>query len=204
VFDQRANEDEALCRWKVQLEQIEKILAGPNCDTSTSYARRLIEQRQHLELKIAELQRVREARLPGTSSGTQNRGHTETFLASPGAARDILKDGERCDTIIRELRKISHMVRGGGRTVSELRHEFPGLKVWELADGLSEEDRDTFNHPNRWGPAVGYAKNLLAKDYGVSPATVNNWVKAYRRETPSKRVKRQKPSRFNTRQPTSK
>jgi hypothetical protein len=187
VFDQRANEDGALRQWRAQLEAIERILNGPNCNHTLLHTRRLIEQRQHLEVKIAELEgkRARESATP-----QRNRDQSQGFLESSEGGRDILKDGERCDKIIKQIRKIRNMVRGHGDTMSEVRGKFPGLEVWQVADGLTGEDRDTFNHPNQWGPVVGYAKSLLAKDYGVAKATIGNWVKTYRRGTPSARVRR--------------
>jgi len=187
VFDQRANENQALRAWRAQHEQIERILSGSNCNLALPRARQLIRQRQHLELKIAELERKR-AREFATPTGSKDQ--KQSFLESSEDGRDLLKDGERCDKIIKQCRKIRNMVRGHGHTMSELRGHFPDLEVWKLADDLSEDDRDVFNHPNRWGPLVGYAKSLLSKDYGVKEATIGNWIRAYRRANPSARVKR--------------
>jgi hypothetical protein len=54
--------EEAEQRHKVEVEQIERILARPICDLSTPYARRLIERKQLLEREIANCERLREAR----------------------------------------------------------------------------------------------------------------------------------------------
>ncbi len=93
----------------------------------------------------------------------------------------ILRKGKRCDQIIGEVKRIRNMVVGHQRTVSEIRKQYPDFEVWTLVETLPEEDRETFYHPRQWGPVVGYAKNLLAKEYACSSATVTNWVKAYRR-----------------------
>jgi len=60
MFDrQRALEDEALRKWKVALEQYERRLAQPTCNYALRHVRRWIEDKQHLELKIAEIQAKR-------------------------------------------------------------------------------------------------------------------------------------------------
>jgi len=56
VFDQRANEGEALRRWRVQLEQCERMLAQPNCNYALPHVRRWIAEKQHLQVKIAEVE----------------------------------------------------------------------------------------------------------------------------------------------------
>ncbi len=93
----------------------------------------------------------------------------------------ILRKGRRCYQIIGEVKRIRNMVVEHQRTVSEIRKLRPEFQVWALAENLPGEDHEAFCHPRQWGPAVGYAKRLLAKEYGCSPATVTNWVKSYRR-----------------------
>ena len=103
--------------------------------------------------------------------------------------------GKRCHEVIAEMRKIKNLVLDSQHTVSEIRHDYPDLKVWQIADGLPADEQDVFNHPRRWGPVVGYARNLLAKDYGYKPDTVRKWVGAYRAANRDKRVKKATPKR---------
>lgn len=92
----------------------------------------------------------------------------------------VLRRGKHCDQVIKEVRQIKFMHAERGMTAAEIRTEHSGFAVWNVAKDLSEEDRDVFEHPNRWGPVVGYAKSLLAKHYGRSQSTITDWVKAYR------------------------
>jgi hypothetical protein len=66
VFDQRGNEDEALRKWKIQLEQYERMLAQPKCNYALPHVRRWIAEKQHLQVKIAEVEdkRAREDGIP--------------------------------------------------------------------------------------------------------------------------------------------
>ena len=66
MFDRRTNEDEALRNWRVALEQYKRMLEQPTCNHALPHVRRWIEDKQHLELKIAEVeaQRAREDALP--------------------------------------------------------------------------------------------------------------------------------------------
>jgi hypothetical protein len=63
------------------------------------------------------------------------------------------------------------------------------FEVWAVAvNNLNAEDLEHFNHPGRWEPPVGYALLLLSKEYGdKSTATINDWVKEYRRYAKLKR-----------------
>jgi hypothetical protein len=84
MVNQEANRNEALRSWKVDLERIERMLARPNFNLATPYARRLIEQRQHLELNIAEIVSLRRAepmaqatlRTPPDSAKSVKAGNT--------------------------------------------------------------------------------------------------------------------------------
>jgi hypothetical protein len=109
--------------------------------------------------------------------------------------KGALLKGKRCHEIIAEMRKIKNLVVGFQRTVSEIRHDHPDFQVWQIAEGLLDDERDTFNHARRWGAVVGYARNLLAKDYGCKPDTVRKWVGAYRAANPDKRIKKVTPKR---------
>ncbi len=108
----------------------------------------------------------------------QDRGViSQTFDAQ---LSERLQRGKLCDQFIQELKQIRSMVVNHGRTVAELQHNYPDFFAWKLVPGLPGDDRDTFMHPGRWGPVVGYGKGLLAKHYGVSSFTITDWVKEYR------------------------
>jgi hypothetical protein len=180
VFDQRANEDEALRKWKVALEQYERMLAQANCNYALPHVRRWIEEKQHLQIKIAELEakRAREDAIPVSNE------------EAPEPDSVANEKGKRCHEIVAEIRKIRNMADGFQRTVSQIGTDNPGFQVWSLVAHLSDEDREIFNHPRQWGPVVGYARNLLGKDYSCKPDTIRKWITKYRAANPEKRVKR--------------
>lgn len=107
----------------------------------------------------------------------------ETARQEEGMSYTVRK-GRFCDQVISEIRRIRNLCLGTGRSMVEVRHEHAEFSVWEVREQLAEDDRDVFDHPRRWGPVVGYAKNLLAKVEGRSPATITSWVKAYRKSVP--------------------
>jgi hypothetical protein len=99
MFDRRANEDEALRNWRVALEQCERKLAQPTCNYALPHVRRWIEDKQHLQLKIAEIEakRAREhappalgmqAPEPAAEPALNARRLTAT-IESPSAARQM-------------------------------------------------------------------------------------------------------------------
>lgn len=96
-----------------------------------------------------------------------------------------IQRGERCAQIIEEMRHLKHWVLGG-KTMAEVQAENPTLHVWKFRETLTTADREHFDHPNRWAPVTGYAHALLGKDYGRSPVTIRDWVKAHRREARQK------------------
>ncbi len=115
---------------------------------------------------------------------------TATTESHAASEREIEK-GRRCHQIITEMRHIKRVCVDSGRTISEAQSTNPEYEVWKLREALSEEDRETFNHPRRWGPVVGYSRLVLAKDYDRNEGTVKNWVKSFRRwrrSQPSGRV----------------
>ena len=89
--------------------------------------------------------------------------------------------GKFCDQIIDEIRRIRFMCIDRGRTVLEIRVDYPDYAVWKVVDQLPPEERDIFNHPRMWGPVVGYAEGILCKHYGKSPHTISSWRKIYRK-----------------------
>jgi hypothetical protein len=76
---------------------------------------------------------------------------------------------------------------GTGRSVAEIQSEHSDWAVWNVRESLAQEDQDTLNHPRQWGPTVGYAKKILAKNYGVSEHTITASVKAYRKSKQPKK-----------------
>ena len=92
-----------------------------------------------------------------------------------------LNNGQLCDRVIEEIRKIRHLYAAS--TMSQIRSNHPNFVVWSVIDhpDTDAEDRDIFHHPNRWGPVVGYAVKVLARHFGKSEETIRRWRKAYRR-----------------------
>jgi hypothetical protein len=93
------------------------------------------------------------------------------------------RNGKRCAKIIEEMKLIKRAHSARGFTITQIREMHKEFEVWAVAaNQLNREDLEHFNHPGRWEPTVGYALLLLSKEYGdKSPATINDWVKAYRR-----------------------
>ena len=89
--------------------------------------------------------------------------------------------GKFCDQVVSEIRKVKFMCGEGGKTVAEIKNEHPDFAVWDLVAGLSGEDQEMFQHPNRWASPTGYAHLILSKHYCRVRGTIKNWRKAYRR-----------------------
>jgi hypothetical protein len=87
---------------------------------------------------------------------------------------DMIRRGKRCLEIQREISRFRHMCLDGVRTAAEVKLANPTWAVWGMVENLSAEDRETFAHPNRWGPVVGYSLRLLGKEYSKSAATIRN------------------------------
>ncbi len=98
-----------------------------------------------------------------------------TPLAGPASR------GKFCQRVIEQVKRIKNLSLGTGRSVAEVQQYHPDWEVWKVRESLSQEDQDTFNHPRQWGPPVGYAKNILARNEGVSEHTITASVKAYRK-----------------------
>lgn len=92
-----------------------------------------------------------------------------------------LRKGRYCERVVDDMRRVRNLVLGTGATIAQVKSEQPTLVVWNLREQLSAEDKETFDHPNRWGPVVGYAKRLLGKAHGRSPDTITGWIKVYRK-----------------------
>ena len=166
MFDQEANTREAI-RWRrARIEQIERVLSAPTSDRGSPYALRLIQEKQYHELALGELER---SLLPvaGTETGQS-------------ASRDSHRKQAFCLEVLNEIRKVKNLYNRG-YSVAQIRKDHPDLSLWKVLDGLTDEDRELFDHPKRWGPMVGYAEGVLGRYYDKSAATIHDWCKAARR-----------------------
>lgn len=174
-----------LHEWKVRVEQIDKILSHSKFNPASLVGRRLIEEKQKLEEEITNVEEIRKARklktsVSATGANAAVAGQPIPVNATP-AVFDKIKRGEFCQRVIEQIKRIKNLNRGTGMSVAEVQNENPEWAVWKVRELLPPEDRDTFNHPNQWGPVVGYAKNILAKTSDVSVHTITSRVKAYRK-----------------------
>jgi hypothetical protein len=116
-----------------------------------------------------------------------------TALALPAEPRAKMKSpkpierGKFCQQVIDEIKRIRNLSVGTGRSVAEIQNDYPDFVVWKIRESLDREDQDTFTHPNRWGPSVGYAQGVLSKIHDVSTHTINSWAKAYRKSLQMKK-----------------
>ncbi len=104
---------------------------------------------------------------------------------------ELIRKGKFCVQASDDIKRIRRMHKGGGMKLAEIKQQYPDMAVWNVVATLNSEDQDTFHHPGTWGP--DYDKLVLGKYYeGVSPFTVRDWMKAYRRY---EREKDKKPNR---------
>lgn len=98
---------------------------------------------------------------------------------SKGRPAVKIKRGEICVRVKAEMRRVLYMTREGGRSITEIRSEFPNLYIWRMAESenLTQEDREILLHPNRW--EKGYPVLLLSKYFRVSKVTIRDYVTAY-------------------------
>jgi hypothetical protein len=136
------------------------------------------ERKQVLQREL-ELSRKRQAL---KTSAEQSQPNATKAEQSKPAER-----GKYCCEVIEDAKKIKNLCLATGRSVVEIQGENPDLAIWKVRESLGEDDRDVFNHPNRWGAPVGYAKNILAKTSDVSVHTITSWVKIYRKTQRSKK-----------------
>ena len=126
--------------------------------------------------QLAELEAKVEAISAGLSRGQEGGVPTETLPTR------VLEDGRFCDRVIEEIKKIRHFY--SAHSVNQVKIDHPDFIVWKVIEEgvFAPEDLEIFYHPNRWGPTVGYALNLLSKHFdGRSVATIRRWRKVYRR-----------------------
>jgi hypothetical protein len=100
------------------------------------------------------------------------------LLSKPLSKR--LQKGKECEERAQEIATIRRLVRAEGMTIHEVRLDHPGFGIWELVQALPKEWQDTFAKPMEWGPAKGFANNLLAEFKNRRPSTVDGWRKAWR------------------------
>jgi hypothetical protein len=112
----------------------------------------------------------------------QNIGGQAEF----GVLNIRLQAGKRCSQIIEQMKRFKYLRRDRGMTVEDIQKENPNFLIWKVREGLSAEERDLFDHPNRWESVVTYAYGLLGKEYGKSWATIRDWVKAWKRSQRSR------------------
>ena len=128
---------------------------------------------------------------------TEERSGQDAIAPNEEPLPPRLEKGRRCDKIIKEVKRIKYFVVGNGKSMTEIQSEHPSFLVWKLVQNLTEEDQGTFNHPRTWGSAVGYAKNILSKDYGKSAHTITDWVKDYRRHIQDQTTRSVTPTTLN-------
>src|SRR5258708_3220914 len=124
----------------------------------------------------------------GEPAGVRQRAPTEKPrdpASTPGRKKPnlskILQQGKDCEERAQEIAKIRRLVRAEGRTIHEVRLDHPEFGIWELVQALPKDRRDSFAKPMQWGPAKGFANNLLAEFKDRSPSTINRLRKAWRR-----------------------
>ena len=169
MFNEEANIREAIAKKKARIEQLERILAVPTCDLSSRYGLRLIEEKQHHELALAELERAL-SRVFGLPEAVEN------------SDSDVDDRAAFCLEVVNEIRKVKNRHKHGGYSVAQIHKKNPSWNVWKVVEGLSEDDQELFHHPNRWGSVVGYAENVVGKYYERSSSTIHDWLKKARRQ----------------------
>jgi hypothetical protein len=110
--------------------------------------------------------------------------HSVQFEKEADVSRESLpiRNGQRCAKLIDQIKHVRYMYLDTGRTMAEIQQDSPDGEIWKVIKNLPAEDQETFAHPNRWGPVVGYGHGLLAKEYRKSPATIRDWIKTYRQK----------------------
>jgi hypothetical protein len=125
------------------------------------------------------------------AQSSENSGRTgpaaETAESSRPTSRPVDR-GKFCDQVIGEVKRIKNLHHGTGRSVAEIEKDHPDFAVWKVRASLSPDDQETFNHPNRWGAPIGYAKMILSKTHNASTHTISSWVKAHRKDRRAKKT----------------
>jgi len=124
----------------------------------------------------------------GVVTRTQAQTGASTAFPSPPETRAPVESGQEralhrgkeCEERAQEIAKIRRMVQADGMTIHRVRHDHPEFGIWEVVKALPKEWQDTFDRPTEWGPAKGFANNLLAKFYDKAPSTIDGWRKDWR------------------------
>jgi hypothetical protein len=126
--------DDAIRMWRVRIEQFERILAGPNCNPATRYARELIEEKQKLEGEIAVVGRIREARLQKMAT------HSETLFTHAPDYRSVSLRGQRYSLTTQQAQVVEmlHTAHESGNP------ELSGAYIMERLGTPGSRLRDTF------------------------------------------------------------
>jgi hypothetical protein len=101
---------------------------------------------------------------------------------APVRSSRLIDRGKFCVQVIDEMKRIKNLALSTGRSMAEIEHEYPEWVVWKVRGQLPQDDQQTFNSPNQWGPVVGYARMVLGRIHHVSTHTIISWVKAYRKD----------------------
>lgn len=128
-------------------------------------------------------------RLPASESATKAQNNSTAAGGRTTGANQAEKAkltdrknerGKRCAQIVEEVKRFKFLRLDAGKPVSEIQSENPDFLVWKVRENLSSDDRELFDHPNRWGSVANYAYGLLSKEYAKSWTTIRDWVKDYR------------------------
>jgi hypothetical protein len=161
--------EKEISRLRTEIKKLDFALARA---TYGPAIRKITQRRTVLQFELDNARRAAEAHAQARTSTSLSKELVRT--------RKPIDRGKFCDQVIDEIKAIRTLHSGSGRSVAEIQDKNPGWGVWKVRESLDSENRETFNHPNRWGPTVGYAKTVLSKTYCVSMDTITSWVKAYR------------------------
>lgn len=100
----------------------------------------------------------------------------------PARSSRPIERGKFCVQVIEEIKRIKNLALSTGRSMAEIEHEHLEWVVWKVRGQLPQDDQQTFNSPNQWGPVVAYARMVLSRIHHVSTHTIISWVKAYRKD----------------------
>jgi len=186
-----------LLDWPAELKDDVILSAGLNArlnDKQTKEVCMAIQNAISEELLLARGEALNHAliQIAKANNGTGREKERSLEDCIQGSLSKPVDRGKFCCEVIDEIKKIRNFVASTGRSMAEIEKEHPRLAVWKVRATLGPEDQETFNHPNQWGPPVGYAKMVLSKNHGVTTHTITSWVKAYRK---TQRSKRARPSR---------
>jgi hypothetical protein len=160
--------------------QIKKLESDLSRATYGPAERRIMDRLTVLQQELNNARRAAEV-----DAQLQSSLAAPTELVETGK---LVERGRFCQEVINQIKRIKNLHSGSGRSVAEIQHENPGWEVWKVRESLNLEDQETFNHPNQWGPTVGYATKLLSKNHGVTTHTITSWTKAYRKHQKTKQV----------------